>query len=203
MPPDAWNASDRHRRRLTRHLEQAERVALQRPHPAQRRPARCPLEQRRSTLGVDDGQRAVGRACEAGSCHLGGEIAVGAGDDGAGGESRPVGRGEPTRIGSSQRLEDHHLGEQPCGDAAKCLRQIESAERKAVEHGEHRRRPPPGGLVLPDVGRQLAATEPFGRRPELFQLGRELEATHAAHPTGGSTRASPDPPDDSLPSPGS
>ena len=121
----------------------------------------------------------MGRAGEAGSCHLGGEIAVGAGDDGTGGESRPVGRGQPTCIGSRERLEDHNLGEQAGGDAAKCLRQIESTERKAVEHGEHRRRPPPGGLVLPDVGRQLAATEPFGRRPELLQLGRELEATHA------------------------
>ena len=46
-PPDAWKASDVTGVGSTGHLEQAQRVALHRPHPAQRRPARRPLEQRR------------------------------------------------------------------------------------------------------------------------------------------------------------
>ena len=111
--------------------------------------------------------------------------AIGAGDDGAGGDARPIGGGEPTGIGRGQRLEDHHLGEQPGADAAERLGEVEAAEREPVEHGEHRRRPAPGRLVLADVGRQLAAAEPLGRRAELLQLGRELEATHPAHHSGG------------------
>ena len=35
------------------------------------------------------------------------------------------------------------------------------------------------------LGASSAAAEPFGRRTELLQLGRELEATHRAHPSGG------------------
>ena len=112
------------------------------------------------------------------------QAAIGAGDDGAGGDAWPIGGGEPTGVRRGQRLEDHDLGEQPGTDAAERLGEVETAEREAVEHGEHRRRPAPGRLVLADVGRELAATEPFGRRTELLQLGRELEATHLAHPSG-------------------
>ena len=103
---------------------------------------------------------------------------IGAGDDGTGGEAGPIGGGEPTGIGRGQRLEDHHLGQQPGVDATERLRQVEPAEREAVEHVEHRRRPPAGRLVLAHVGRQLAAAESLGRGTELLQLGRELEATH-------------------------
>ncbi len=177
-PPDAWKASAVTGSAWTADVEQAQRVALHRPHPAQRRPAGRPFEQRGAALGIDDGERAVGRSVEAGGGDLGCHGAIGTGDEGPGGEARSIGGGQPTGIRSSEGLEDHDLGEQPGVDAAQRLREVEPAEREPVEHGEHRRRPPAGRLVLADVRCQLAVPEPLGRRPELLQLGRELEATH-------------------------
>ena len=114
--------------------------------------------------------------------------AIGARGDGAGGDARSIGGGEPTGIRRGQRLEDDHLGEQAGADAAERLGEVEAAQREPVEHREHRRRPTPGRLVLADVGRQLTAAEPFGRLPERLQLGRELEATHPAHHSAGPVR---------------
>ena len=124
----------------------------------------------------------MGRAVEARRRDLGGEAAIGAGDDGAGGEAGAVGGRQTTGVGGGQRLEDHHLGEQAGIDAAERLRQVEAAEREAVEHVEHGRRPAPGGLVLADVRRQLGAPESLGRGGELVQLRRQLEAPHGTAP---------------------
>ena len=181
-PPDAWNASDVSASGGSPTLEQAQRVALHRPHPAQRRPAGRPLQHRGAAVGIDDRERAVGRAVEARRRHLGREATIGAGDDGTGSEAGAVGSRQTTGVGGGQRLEDHHLREQAGVDAAERLRQVEAAEREAVEHVEHRRWPAAGGLVLADVRRQLAAPESLGRGGELVQLRRELEPPHGTAP---------------------
>ena len=157
------------------HLEQAQRVALAHPHPAQRRPARRPFDP------------------VAGTC---GSTTVKAHWPARRGSTATTSAQVPARGSaiSAPRLPGGSAAGSPPASAApaspapppwraaaadpRALGEVEAAEREPVEHGEHPLGPPPGASASRTLRRQLPPAQPLGGDPQIIDLGCQVEIEH-------------------------
>ena len=163
-------------------LVEAKRVPLHRPHPTQQRPSGGPTETLGSELGVDDREGRPARPVEARRGDLRSQGSVGAGDHRTGGCTGSVRGCQTAGVGVSERLQHHHFRQASGIHASQMLRQIEPAEREAVQYGQDFGGPASRRFDRPNIRFQHAAGQPTGRGAKLIDLRGEGKITHERHP---------------------